>query len=735
MQIAGLRVYDWQGEAKITFANGTFNSSAVADSEGIARLSLQAKPAEIAYTRPYHENESLIAGVFDSIIPAAHAESAAETACNAALAPISADAEDLLIRQAEQFMNMMLECFVHKKVEEARIRVETSNGLIEKTMAIVDQATFEASYQILNNMKTSVVVVANCLDAALTGNNASAVGAGCDFITSMLAIGDVRDLLIQSWNYHFDPDEFDALTASLSGVGLIASAAQLAGGVGVAPSAVVASGKTIAKFLNRVDDVGGMAGKTVGDFLGKIVRDPDLSMGAKINKFSALVPVFEITASVALIYNDNPRLFQLLAHMMKTPDKFERLSGWMQDYLARLSAELDITAFELQQKRLWLDYFINSAYAGLSTTVDTAFKAGLEGLLKHLDYKDISVVAMSFDEALEVFLDLYNDLGADGLNAAVREVKRDTTTIKALMNVGEVAGGVDNMRRFAQNSGWKLGLRKAFSIPDMVEAVANMRIDRLTRTPDELLGALDKEYADTVKKGLARVLSQVDHKLGIDITKGHMAQFLMVVDLLNSGKIIKGVEVDEAIIDLSNGTKLAARRIDIIIKTDGLDLIWEVKANAPDRWKVNLVDDMSMQVKKKADGSLSEEVAGQMLTDLGKLYHELKNDVPTSFRQRVYTPEALGLERKPKAKEIKDMEDEMNDKLVSMIEDEKYESRMLDVLGIDKNKYYEDDKVEVDKFKKAIKDLKQMVQGTYEKSKGLKMMKIYPFDDLVPPAG
>jgi hypothetical protein len=582
-------------------------------------------------------------------------------------------------------------------------------------------------------MKTSVVVVANCLDAALTGNNASAVGAGCDFITSMLAIGDVRDLLIQSWNYHFDPDEFDALTASLSGVGLIASAAQLAGGVGVAPAAVVASGKTIAKFLNRVDDVGGMAGKTVGEYLGKIVRDPDMSMGAKLNKFSALVPVFEITASVALIYNDNPRLFQLLAHMMKTPDKFERLSGWMQDYLARLSSELDIAATNAQKSKQWLDYFISSAYAGLSSTVDDAFKAGLEGLLKHLDYKDISVVAMSFDEALEVFFKLYKDHGPEGLSTALRGVTRDTTTVKALMNIGEVAGGVDNMRRFAQNKGWTLGMRDSLSVPEMVEAVANMRVDRLTRAPDELSDALDVEYADAVKAGLARVLSQVNHKWGRDVTKGPMAHFLMVVDLLNRGKKLKGVEVVEESIKLDNGTILAGRRIDIITEEDGLDLIWEVKANATHRWEVNLVDDMGMKVKKK-DG-VSSVVTGQMLTDLGKLYRELNSDAPTSFRQRVFTPEALGFERKPTPKEIKDMEDEMNDKLVSIIHDEKYQDRMLGVLDIDKESFYKGHEGEVDKFKVAIGDLTKIIQGTYKKSEGIRVMRVYPFDGLVPSAG
>ncbi len=100
-------------------------------------------------------------------------------------------------------------------------------------------------------MKSSSVIIVNCLDAALTGSNSSAVGAGCDFITSVLAIGDLRDILIQGWHYHIgDQEEYDELTAQLAAVGLVASGAQFIPAIGqtlgVTLTTFVAAGKTVA---------------------------------------------------------------------------------------------------------------------------------------------------------------------------------------------------------------------------------------------------------------------------------------------------------------------------------------------------------------------------------------------------------------------------------------------------------------------------------------------------------
>jgi hypothetical protein len=155
-------------------------------------------------------------------------------------------------------------------------------------------------------------------------------------------------------------------------------------------------------------------------------------------------------------------------------------------------------------------------------------------------------------------------------------------------------------------------------------------------------------------------------------------------------------------------------------------------ANAFNTWETNLIKDIKMKVSKNTDGVISEDGPGQFLTDLGKLYRDLSSGAPSAYRQRVYTPEVLGLNRKPSVEEIEAMEKQMNDKVVDMIDDPKYEEYLMDTLDIDKTKVYAGDSAEELKLNEAISNLKKMVQGTYEKSPGLRMMKIYPFDTFVP---
>jgi hypothetical protein len=629
-------------------------------------------------------------------------------------------------------MNTMLECFVLQKVEQARIKVETSQGWMDKTVAIVEREAIEGLYFVLKQQKNMAVVVANCLDAAVTGSNSSAVGAGCDFITSMLAIGDVRDLLIQSWNYHFNEEEFDALSASLSGVGIVASIAQLAGGIGVAPAALVAAAKTLAKRLRRFGPVGLKTAKVLGEVLERIVRDPNLPISEKARRIGQLTPVFEIGASVALIQQTDPRLFGLLVHAMSTPNKFERFSTWMLDYLARLGAELTPeAAAQNTRQRHWLDYLVSPAYADfLSSVVREAFIEAMRKIVARTERIDIEEVALSFDEAVEKFIDLK---GNDTLYA-LREVSQDEYVIKAFMNVDAIGkeAGADMVRHFARNSGWTIGMNDVFSVEAMVKSVADMRVDRLIHTPAEVADALDPAYAAQVRQGLKGVVNRLESPIGQPVTKGHMAHWLIVVDLLDSGAVIRNIEVSDAAIELLNGMELAYRRMDIELEIDGRVYYWDVKNNMASTWRDNLTAAFGNKIRK-VNGEAIEE-PGQLITDLGKLYKTVKEGQPEQLRQWVFTPDVLGQAGKPTAEQIASMETTMTEHIVGLIDDPKYRDALIGHLDIDKEKLIEEDLVEIRKFNKAKNDLIKMINGTYPNMPGnTKFIKIYSFDSLVPP--
>jgi len=88
MHLAGLKIYDWEGEAKITFGGGSFDTNVTADATGKAVVPLRAQAAVLAYTRLYHQPErSLIAHIGQILIPTAHATDAATQACVNSFAP------------------------------------------------------------------------------------------------------------------------------------------------------------------------------------------------------------------------------------------------------------------------------------------------------------------------------------------------------------------------------------------------------------------------------------------------------------------------------------------------------------------------------------------------------------------------------------------------------------------------------------------------------------------------
>jgi hypothetical protein len=80
------------------------------------------------------------------------------------------------------------------------------------------------------------------------------------------------------------------------------------------------------------------------------------------------------------------------------------------------------------------------------------------------------------------------------------------------------------------------------------------------------------------------------------------------------------------------------------------------------------------------------------------------------------------------------MEDIMNAEVVDMVDSGNYDLELMDALNMNRMKILDGNEIEIDKFLEAKEDLKAMVLGTYKKTEGLLMLKIYPFDQFVPPS-
>lgn len=113
--------------------------------------------------------------------------------------------------------------------------------------------------------------LAKLQEGLVTGTSDETIGQTAGVTTDFLVVGDIRDLAYESINYA-KGEEVDEVVAALSGLGLTATAAQVASGVGTASTAGAASpallGSTIAKTSIVALKTARKAGK-LPEWLGK----------------------------------------------------------------------------------------------------------------------------------------------------------------------------------------------------------------------------------------------------------------------------------------------------------------------------------------------------------------------------------------------------------------------------------------------------------------------------------
>jgi len=607
-KLAGLKVYDWQGEAKLTFANGGFDTGVVLDSTGTAQIPLQAHPTVLSYTRSY-ESTSMLASISGRMLPTAYAQTAAQQACLDTFAPISPDAEDPIIEEAEHFLTMALECFVKPRVEEARIEYQTAAGFRKKSVALVRRAVMEGAYAVLKQQKANAIVAANCLDAALTGSNASTVGATCDFITSLLAIGDLRDLLIQSWHYSIgDASKFDPLTASLAGIGLLGSGATLISGpAGGSVAVVAATGKVISKTFKRLGPVGQKAADTLGAKLGKILDDDNLTIGGKVDAVLRYSPIIEIGGSLAVLYGSNPKVFKMFGIMLSKPEKLDRLLTWLRGYLVRLGEEV-VAGIEPAQQRFGFS-LIPTADAAISQAALKAIDEAFELFVAKSDVISIELLTENLDTALKEIIEHLDEAGELLKQGAIEGV-----VIKSLMNIKRIAGE-NAIRKFVKLDAWRIG-DTAVDSKAILEALAEL--------PEEAM-------EEAVSKGLIKVFNKLDGTQ-INFVKGEMFELASYLsawkrgsdgeflrEIVDTQRYVKGVEAP-------SGLLLPNRYPDQVEKIGGKEVLVELKNYLSTTWKDNFVAELSTKLKQVDPDEAVDVVSGQLLTDLVRHVEHVRNN-------------------------------------------------------------------------------------------------------------
>ncbi|MEJ2076158.1 MAG: hypothetical protein P8X79_22155 [Reinekea sp.] len=609
--IGNLRVYDWYGEKTAGFDDGSFSTEATVEADGLARIKLTASPSTLAYTRVYSEdNTAFFASIKNSFMPDAYAATSAQyQLCMASFTPVNPDAEDANIQQAERFMDMMLECFVKPRVEEVRIEYQTSKGFFRKSAAVVKLGVYEGTYRMLQRQKNKAVIALNCMDAIFTGDNSSAVGVTCDFITSMLAIGDMRDILFQSWHYWFgDRSKYDPLAATLAEVGLLADISMASGAPGVTANALAATGKIVNKFLKRIGPKGVAAGRVTGDAIGGIIKDGSLSREEKLKKLQKFVPLFSIGTSLTLVYQDNPKVFKFFVAALFSPDSLSNMIAWFERYFAKLSDELS-----LSQNRLF-ELFLEDVYAaGLSGKAKGTFVKQLSELVDKIDEVadglPVEAYAVKFNEALDVFL---RHVDTDDFKKVYKKLNSssdyDMTAITAFIKVHQI-GGKNSVTRLAELGGWTIGL-PSFDSLKLLESIADLDVAAMQRITNGV------EEVANATSGLRQITNQVNHPW-FGTSKGAVAHLLVIAEVAKrEGYKVKGIEVSQKSITLESGTVLPGLRVDLQVEVNGKVLDVEIKNYSAANLKGNIRKLLSDKAPVTQADIDSDVVAGQLMNQL-----------------------------------------------------------------------------------------------------------------------
>ena len=674
--LTGLKIYDWEGEAKLSFADGSFEQTATADKDGKAQIAISAQPALLAYTRSY-EQKSMFAQLGGLFIPMAYAQSVSNSkdGCKSSYVAIPDDAEDANIKKADQFMTMLLECFVKPRVEEARISYQTSDGFQDAAVALVEREAIEAIYSVLLQAKTSSVVALNCLDASFTGSNSSAVGSGCDFITSMLAIGDLRDILLQAWHYNLGHltgtrEDYDELTAQLAAVGLLASGSQLLPGAGqtagVAATAFAASGKIVAKFLKKVGAAGKQAGRLIARKLGRIMDAPDTKIADKGEQLQKMVPLVEASVSLSLIYDENPELFRFMAEAISSDKALDNLVTFFVRYFEKLEKEL--SAPQASRFPAWFEAVFPSAYAVSGDTKDRFIREFAE-LVYGINLNTKALTdrerAKLFNDSVDEFLRMPADSFANLPDGKDMEVIRAFSNIRALN-----PSDSDLLRKFLRMKGYNFGYHQSetFSDADFMKYLAEVDWSKLEKTAPGVTQSI-----------AANVIKKFNGEFNFD--KGTAAHLLSILDLAQKGSekiILRGVEVKDKTYQFAGSLRYEAnsRRIDLLVEIDGKLVRRELKNTNENNWKNTLSGYMS------GTGDKTDQLRGDLL----KYIHDGYTGRQWEFTPALIPSNGLGGikldEYRKNPAVIEAMEEEILDYIEELVESPKHSSFMAAALGV-----------------------------------------------------
>jgi hypothetical protein len=502
-------------------------------------------------------------------------------------------------------------CILADRIEKVRIRVQQANGFKDKYLAYMQLAQLKSLHVVLLAARANVSLM-SCAEGFVTGGNQSVGGMVCDFVSGMLAWGDVRDWAIHSFHFYWgDQSKYDEATHALAGLGVITNLLQVGGffaavAPGVALTAVdgaVAGTKMAVKVMRR----GGQLSKYMKimvDYLSKNVMEVDDNL-QRAKVLVKLLPVLEITAAIYFYQDEFADVGELLMDMVQTEGAFLNLVNYAYGYLEWLDQQSTTTG-NLRDFRL-----IDEAYAVIPIRASVrkvlnnlkAYKNFVESLGIEGSEKIGEILAKTISE---IEIAKKTNRISYGMDQELIESIYTDKVMKAFIAAGSITkGAAAKLRTF-------LGSRITDQF-NLFEELADMPPEFMFNHKDKLMKVFN--FFDTYHK----IPDWNDHKFRIAYNKaqGAAQEIHFLYKALKSGKQVLDIQVEKV---FKIGGKDVKRVYDAEIIDNGKTILYDSKS-----WSKNLKTVRSY-INNGFDGKLSSDdnKPGQLFKDI--VYMAQKED-------------------------------------------------------------------------------------------------------------
>lgn len=614
--LANIAIYDWNAAKITTFADGSLEGNVTIGTNGKGVIGLRSG-STLAFAdvtrRKFDYWQSQQPGM--NILEVAYA---AEENC-APINPLSLDSFDQLIHIGAEYSRHMAECNYLPRIKKTFITIQSDTSKWRKALAIAELSYYVTQYTNHKKAELALTLGPQCIEGAITGNVENVASGTCDIITSFFLIGDLRDFILHSKYQYWDEDfeKFDYPIYVFSGLGIVASLASVAGGIGIPANVALAGMKTGAKVMK-------------GPYMGAIAKHFYTEIGGNFNDFDRIMdtlrtslPLLQITAAGIMFKEEFALAYNAIANI-----KAEQLIGIMQYYKISLQRlEADVLAVNHQQSDAhnWLAvaYAIDKdALIKLLGGSDEA-AAALKKLLQAMQdtqqrFAGGQLVGAKGKNAVEeeaFIMEIFND----GLSQLGKHVNDTDTAEVILENIGndrflkamlvaqdmagieKSQGIVDALRRFRCIPGdctmgglprGKEGMLKFF---DFFEDIADARV--AGKVDDETWGSLSKVIAS-----MGQIPSDAASVTRVERTARGATEAFAQIALDLQDETVEALVAVERKVDIEvAGKKIGAHIFDYEIRTAGKIIKKEVK----DWEESKLVEYlwMSFRGKAAADGS------------------------------------------------------------------------------------------------------------------------------------